>query len=156
MLRPLLAIVHLLALGIGLGAVWARARALGERPFDRGSLRRVFAADGWWGLAAVLWIGTGLWRLLAGTEKATAYYLADDVFLAKMGFLAAVLLLELWPALTLVRWRRRATRSGASWSPDSSSAARLRAISYLEAMIVVAMVCAAVLMARGYGVRAPR
>ena len=156
MLRPLLAIVHLLALGIGLGAVWARARALGERPFDRGSLRRVVAADGWWGLAAVLWIGTGLWRLLAGTEKATAYYLANDVFLAKMGVLAAILLLELWPALTLVRWRRRATRSGASWSPDSSSAARLRAISYLEAMIVVAMVCAAVLMARGYGVRAPR
>ena len=156
MLRPLLAIVHLLALGIGLGAVWTRARALGERPFDRGSLRRVFAADGWWGLAAVLWIGTGLWRLLAGTEKATAFYLANDVFLAKMGFLAAILLLELWPALTLVRWRRKATRSGASWSPDSSSAARLRAISYLEAMIVVAMVCAAVLMARGYGVRAPR
>jgi putative membrane protein len=155
MLRPLLAIVHLLALGIGLGAVWARARALGERPFDRGSLRRVFAADGWWGLAAVLWISTGLWRLLAGTEKATSYYLANEVFLAKMGFLAAILLLELWPALTLVRWRRKAARSGASWSPDSSSAARLRAISYLETVIVIAMVCAAALMARGYGARTP-
>lgn len=154
MLRPLLAILHLLALGIGLGAVWARARALGER-LDRASLRRVFAADGWWGLAAVLWIGTGLWRLLAGTEKATSYYLANEVFRAKMGFLAAILLLELWPALTLVRWRRKAARSGASWTPDSSTAARIRAISYLEALLVVAMVCAAVLMARGYGARTP-
>jgi putative membrane protein len=156
MLRPLLAIVHLLALGIGLGAVWARARALGERPLDRGSLRRVFAADGWWGFAAVLWIGTGLWRLLAGTEKATSYYLANEAFRAKMGFFAAILLLELWPALTLVRWRRRAARSGASWSAESSTAGRLRAISYLEAVLVVAMVCAAALMARGYGTRAPQ
>ncbi|MFL5620247.1 MAG: DUF2214 family protein [Gemmatimonadaceae bacterium] len=156
MLRIFLAIVHLLALGIGLGAVWTRARALGERPFDRGSARRVFAADSWWGLAAVLWIGTGLWRLLAGTEKATSYYLANHVFFAKMGFLAAILLLELWPAITLVRWRRRAARSGATWSPDSSSAARVRAISYIEAVLVVAMVCAAVLMARGYGAAAAR
>lgn len=151
MLRIVLAIVHLLALGIGLGAIWTRARALGERPFDRGAMRRVFAADGWWGLAAVLWIGTGLWRLLAGTEKATGYYLANHVFFAKMGFFASILLLELWPALTLMRWRRRAARSGASWSPDSSTAARVRAISYLEALLVVAMVCAAALMARGYG-----
>lgn len=152
MLRITLAVVHLLALGIGLGAVWARASALGHRPLDRAAVRRVFTADGWWGFAAVLWLGTGLWRLLAGTEKATSYYVANHIFLAKMGFFVAILLLELWPAITLVRWRRVVARSGASWTPDGSTAARLRAISYLEAMLVVAMVIAAVMMARGYGV----
>jgi putative membrane protein len=151
MLRITLAVLHLLALGIGLGAVWARARALGARPLDRASVRRVFAADGWWGVAAVLWLVSGLWRLLAGTEKATAYYVANHIFLAKMGFFVAILLLELWPAITLVRWRRVAARSSASWTPDGSTAARLRAISYLEALLVVAMVIAAVMMARGYG-----
>ena len=156
MLRIALAIVHLLALGIGLGAVWARASALGARPLDRGAARRVFAADGWWGLAAVLWIATGLWRLLASTEKPTSYYLANHIFLAKMGFLGAILLLELWPALTLVRWRRVVARSGSSWTPDGSIATRMRVISYLEAVLVVAMVCAAVMMARGYGGPAPR
>jgi putative membrane protein len=110
MLRITLAALHLVALGIGLGAVWARARGLGARPLDRASVRRVFAADGWWGVAAVLWLGTGLWRLLAGTEKATAYYVANHIFLAKMGFFVAILLLELWPAITLVRWRRVAAR----------------------------------------------
>ena len=79
MLRITLAILHLVALGIGLGAVWARARALGERPLDRHSARRAFAADAWWGIAAVLWISTGLWRWLAGTEKATEYYLSSRV-----------------------------------------------------------------------------
>ena len=152
MLRITLAVLHLLALGIGLGAVWARARSLGARPLDRASVRRVFAADGWWGVAAALWLATGLWRLFAGTEKATAYYVANHIFLAKMGFFVAILLLELWPAITLVRWRRVAPRSGASWTPDASTAARLRAISYLEAVLVVAMVIAAVMMARGYGV----
>ena len=73
-----------------------------------------------------------------------------------MGFLGAILLLELWPALTLVRWRRVVARSGSSWTPDGSIATRMRVISYLEAVLVVAMVCAAVMMARGYGGPAPR
>ena len=38
---------------------------------------------------AALWIGTGLWRLLAGTEKPTAYYLSIHVFYGKMALLAA-------------------------------------------------------------------
>ena len=156
MLRITLAIVHLVALGIGLGAVWARARALGERPLDRHAARRAFAADGWWGIAAVLWIATGLWRLLAGTDKATAYYLSNHVFFAKMGFFAAILLLELWPALTLVRWRRAAARGGSSWTPHAPSAARIRVLSYVEAVLVIAMVSAAVLMARGHGAMASR
>ena len=65
MLRWLLAAIHLLALGLGLGAVWVRARALGADPADHGTLGRALAADSAWGAAAFLWIGTGLWRLLA-------------------------------------------------------------------------------------------
>jgi putative membrane protein len=156
MLRILLAVVHLVALGIGLGAVWARARALGEQPLNRGSARRACTADGWWAMAAALWIGTGLWRLLAGTEKATAYYLSNHIFLAKMGFLGAILLLELWPIVTLVRWRRAAARGGSSWTPDLWQAAMIRAISYVQAALVIAMVVAAVMMARGYGAGAAR
>jgi putative membrane protein len=156
MLRLVLAVLHLVALGIGLGAVWARARTLGERPLDRRVARRVFAADGWWAFAAGLWISTGLWRLLAGTEKVTGYYLSNHAFFAKMGFLAAILLLELWPMVTLVRWRRRAGRGGSSWTPDLRQASTIRIISYLQATLVIAMVTAAVMMARGYGAATPR
>ncbi len=56
-IRWLLAAVHLLALGVGLGAVWARGRAL-QVQLDVPGLRRVFYADAWWGIAALLWIGT--------------------------------------------------------------------------------------------------
>src|SRR4029079_871880 len=110
MLRLALAALHLLALGIGLGAVWGRARALGG-PRDSRALRRALAADGWWGIAALPWIGTGLWRLLAGPEKATGYYLRNHLFMAKMGLLVLVLLLEAWPMVTLVRLRRDPART---------------------------------------------
>src|SRR5919206_2160505 len=100
MLRLTLAWLHLLALGVGLGAVWARARSL-RGPLDAAALRRAFVADAWWGVAAGLWLATGLWRLLAGTEKATGYYLTNHVFFAKMGMFVLVLLLEVWPMATL-------------------------------------------------------
>lgn len=150
MLRLLLAALHLLALGIGLGAVWARARALGSA-HEQGALRRAFAADNWWGVAALLWISTGLWRLLAGTERATSFYTHDHIFWAKMTMLGVVLALEVWPMVTLLRWRRRSRSSVAG--ADSNAARAISRISYLQAALIVAMVFAAVAMARGYGLR---
>ena len=100
MLRWLLAALHLLALGIGLGAVWSRARSL-RQPLDSPGLRRVLAADAWWGIAALLWISTGLWRWLGGLEKGTAYYLQNHVFWTKMLLLAVILALEVGPIITL-------------------------------------------------------
>ena len=52
-LRFVLAALHLVALGVGLGSIWTRSRALRER-LDREGLRRVFAADTWWAAAAIL------------------------------------------------------------------------------------------------------
>jgi putative membrane protein len=145
--RLLLATVHLIALGIGLGAVWARARALRGR-LDPDGLRRVFHADSWWAVAAVLWIGTGLWRAFGGVEKGTGYYLHNHAFLAKMGMLGVILALEVWPMITLVRWRLRLQRGEI---PDTGAAGPLSLISVVQAALVVLMVFAAAAMARGLG-----
>jgi putative membrane protein len=146
-LRWLLAAVHLLALGIGLGAVYVRARALGGR-LDGEGVRRVLAADAWWAVAAVLWIGSGLWRVLGSTEKATDYYLSNHVFWTKMLLLAGVLAMEVRPVLTIGRWRREVARGV---PPDTASAGRLARLSYAQAVAVVLMVLAATAMARGIG-----
>jgi len=45
----LLASLHLVAFGIGLSAVWTRARTLGGLP-DPDCPRRVPRADVWWGV----------------------------------------------------------------------------------------------------------
>jgi putative membrane protein len=145
--RWLAASFHLLALGIGLGAVWARGRAL-RSSLDPGTLRQVFFADSLWGLAALLWISTGLWRLLAGLEKGTGYYLQNHLFLTKMALLALVLLLEIRPMITLIRWRKTVSRGEA---PDTRAAPLLARISFAQAWLIVLMVFAATGMARGMG-----
>jgi len=74
----------LIALAIGLGAIWARSLALRGK-LDATGLKRVFYADNWWGIAALLWIVTGLLRAFGGLEKGTEYYLNNWLFLVKMG-----------------------------------------------------------------------
>src|SRR5262245_60391347 len=108
-IRWLVAALHLLALGVGLGAVWMRGRAL-RTPLDVIGLRRVFSADALWGAAAGVWIVTGLLRAFAGLEKGTAYYLQNRAFWVKMGLLGCILLLEVWPMITFMRWRRLQAR----------------------------------------------
>jgi putative membrane protein len=150
MLRITLASLHLLALGIGFGAVWERAVTLSE-PLDLPTMQRAFRADSWWGIAAVLWIGTGLWRLLGATEKSTAYYMQNHVFFAKMGFLVLILALEIWPMVTLIRWRLIAGRRAVAWHPSPIAAKRIALISYIEMGLIVCMIVTAVMMARGIG-----
>ncbi|MGI9077503.1 MAG: DUF2214 family protein [Gemmatimonadaceae bacterium] len=153
MLRIILAALHLTALGIGLGSVLARGTALREPP-TRESLRRVFRADMLWGVAALLWLATGIWRLFGETEKAVSFYFSNHIFLAKMGLLVIVLALEVWPAMILVRWRRAV---GGGESPETvfspNVARRIATISHIEATLVVLMVFLAVSMARGFGSR---
>ncbi|HXM38283.1 MAG TPA: DUF2214 family protein [Gemmatimonadales bacterium] len=148
MLRWLLAALHLLALGIGLGAVWARGRAL-QAPLDAPGVQRVLYADTWWGIAAVVWITSGLVRAFGGFEKGAAYYLHNHFFLAKMALLAFILALELWPMATFIKWRIRGARGE---TIDATAAQTFARISFLEATLVVLMVLAATAMARGYGV----
>lgn len=143
----LFATFHLLALGIGFGAIVTRALAL-RPPLDPTSLRQALTADAWWGIAALLWIGTGLTRLIVGWEKPTAYYLSNPVFWAKMGVLGLVLVLEIGPMLALIRWRIALAKGR---SPDLDGAARFAAISWFEAGLVVLMVFLATALARGHG-----
>ena len=151
MLRVLLATAHLLALGIGLWAVMARGRALRELPAP-GALRRALEADAQWGVAAILWIGTGLWRYLGETEKATSYYNHNHLFLTKMGLLLLILVLEIRPATTLTRWRLALARGGATEiEVDRGAARRLATNSYEQAGLVVLMVIAASAVTRGFG-----
>ena len=153
MLRLALAGLHLIALGLGLGAVLARGTALRDIGAP-GSLRRAFRADTTWGIAFGLWLVTGLWRLFGETEKSIGYYMTNHAFFAKMGFLAVILALEVWPMITLIRWRAATARGTPPESvADVARARRIATISHVQATLVALMVFAAAAMARGYGAR---
>ena len=155
-LRLLLAGLHVLALGIGLGAVWVRARAL-RGALDTRGIRQALAADAWWGVAGALWLVTGLVRLFTGVEKGSAYYLGNHVFLAKMALFILIVVLEIRVIRVLGSWRKAlgaggsADGSAGGGVPDTSAAPGLARISAIQAGIVVVMVFLAVTMARGVG-----
>lgn len=149
-LRWFLASLHLLALGIGLGAIYTRARAF-RGPLAPPDLARLFLADNLWGLAAGMWLVTGLFRAFGGLEKGSAYYLHNHFFLTKMACFLVIFLLELKPMVTLIRWRRQLRRGEAI---DRWPAAGFARISYAQTGLVVLMVFLAVAMARGLGATA--
>jgi putative membrane protein len=65
-----------------------------------------------------------------------------------MALLMGILLLELWPMVTLIRWRvlvAKGTRL------DPAPAAGIARISYVQALLLIGMVLAATAMARGMG-----
>ncbi len=147
LIRWTIASLHLLALGIGLGAIWVRALAL-RGVLDAQGLRRVMFADTLWGVAALVWISTGLYRLFGGLERGTGYYFASHAFWLKMSLLGLVLLLEVWPMSTLIRWR---IRQAQGLELDTRRAGLFAGISMVQALLVIGMVFAATAMARGLG-----
>jgi len=150
LLRALVASLHFLALGVGLGAVFVRGlrlRDLRRAPAETAPLRGLFGADSLWGLAAALWIVTGLLRAFAGLEKATDFYLRNGFFYVKMGLFLAVFALELAPMLTFIAWRRARAKGAAPWA--TAPVARLVRINDVELALVVLIPFAAALMSRG-------
>ena len=147
--RWTLAALHILTLGIGLGAIWVRSRAL-RGPLDLTAIRTVLSAHIWWGVAGHVWIVTGLLRAFTGLEKGAAYYLQNHLFHAKMGMLILLIVLEVGPIIALRRWRKQLAEGT---TPDTSTAPRFATTGMVQVVLVVLMVVAATGMARGYGSR---
>jgi putative membrane protein len=149
MTSAIVSALHVLALALGLPSVYLRGRAL-KGPLDRDGLRRLLAADTVWGIAAALWIATGLLRAFGGLEKGSQFYLQSPLFWTKMALFATVIILEIWPMVTFIRWRG-ALRRGET--PDTSRARALYIVNHVEMGLVVLIVFVASFMARGFGMR---
>jgi putative membrane protein len=143
----LLASFHLIGLGIGLVAVFVRALAFRDIPRP-GAVQRALTADNFWGLSAIILISTGLIRAFAGFEKGSGYYLHSTMFWVKMGLLVLILLLEIRPMTTLIRWR---SHLRSNEDPDTTLAPRFARISYIQTGLLAIMISAATAMARGLG-----
>jgi putative membrane protein len=150
LIRWLLAAIHLLGYGVALASILARTRAL-RRCSTPAQLPDVFFADNGWGLSALVLIVTGAMRAFGGYEKGSAFYLHDPLFHLKMGLLVLILILEIAPMVTLIRWRI-AVRKGVV--PDLSRVRRFAGIGAVQAALLVAMVVAATGMARGIALAA--
>lgn len=85
-------------------------------------------------------------RAFGGYEKGTDYYLHQPLFHLKMTLFVLILLLEIAPMVTLIKWRIALGRKVAF---DTGRAKLFARISHVEALLVLLMVVAATGMARG-------
>lgn len=144
-LRFWLAVLHLIALAIGIAAVYGRWRAL-KRTKSTADLPDVFAADNWYGFAVIIWLVTGLVRAFGGYEKGTAYYLDSHWFLGKMTLFTIVFLLELYPMIMLIRCRRARKQGGLI---DLGKTTLLARLTVAELPLLILMVVMAAALAGG-------
>jgi len=143
----LVAALHIITFGIGFYGIWSRAKAL-KKLKDASGLDEVFKADNFWGLAALLWIATGLWRVFGGIEKGSYYYLHSKTFIAKMILFLLVFIIEIKPMTTLIQWRIKKRKNE---TIDFSPAPLLSRLSHVELALVAIIVFLATAMARGIG-----
>jgi putative membrane protein len=140
----LLSAVHVLTLALGLGAVFARGRALG-RPLDDAGWQRLLAADNAWGIAAGLWLASGLGRVFFG-GKEPGFYWRNGFFWVKLALFAIVFILELRPMITFIQVRTARRRHAPL---PAFSIEEYRRINTAEIALVVVIVLVATFMARG-------
>ena len=140
----LLSAVHVLTIALGLGAVFLRGRTLAG-PLDESGWRRLLGADNAWGIAAALWMASGLARLFLG-GKEPDFYWHNGLFWVKLGLFGLVFALELTLMVTFMRVRT-ARRRGTALPVFSVDAFRL--INSIETALVIAIVFVAAFMARG-------
>jgi putative membrane protein len=140
----LLSAAHMLTLALGLGAIIARGRALAA-PLDDAGWRRLLAADNFWGIAAFLWITTGLGRVFFGGRE-PSFYWSNGLFWTKMALFGLVFLLELAPMTTFIRVRAARRRRAA---PPTFPLEAFRRINTAETVLTILIVFVAAFMARG-------
>jgi putative membrane protein len=143
-IAALLSALHVLALGLGLGSVFARGRALAGRLDDAG-WRRLLAADNVWGAAAGLWVVTGLLRLFYG-GKEPSFYWRNGLFWVKLALFGVLFAFELKPMMTFMRVR--SARSRRAQVPEFP-VGLYRRINAMETALVVVIAFVAAFMARG-------
>jgi len=141
-----LAAIHLFAFALAFWAALTRGTAFRKLSAGTGEVKRVLLADNLWGLSALTLLITGAMRAFGGYEKASDYYLHQPLFHLKMTLFLLILLMELAPMITLIKWRIASSRGVAF---DSERAKLYARISHGEALLLILMMVAATGMARG-------
>ena len=149
LVRALLSALHVVALPLGFASLFLRGMRLRELRISRsdtGTRATLLSCDNVWGLAALLWIATGLTRLFAG-EKTPDFYFRNGFFWVKMGLFLLVFVLEIQPMVTFIRWRIAKDRAGEL--VGKAPLDRLITLNDVETVLVLVIPFAAALMARG-------
>jgi putative membrane protein len=143
-----LAIVHHLA-AFGIVAAQAIEVTMLRGTLDATRLERLAKVDRLHLVALVLVAAAGAARVVVG-PKGAAFYVGNPVFWIKVAAFAAIAALAVAPARRYLGWRDAARRD-AAFVPAADDAAATRRQVFRAAHVVLVVLVAAPLMARGVG-----
>lgn len=111
--------------------------------------RALLRVDMIYGISAAVVLVVGFLRVFY-TEKGAAYYFASGSFLTKMALFAIAGLLSIYPTMRFLRWRRTLAQQQVPVLPAAQQR-KLRMVLHIELVLLLGMMLAAVMMARGIG-----
>lgn len=142
------AYLHLLSAGLAAGMLLVEHWLL-RRPLDRVQARLLGLADLTWLLGLIGSVATGVARA-NDFGHGSGYYLANHLFLLKLGVLGILVLVALLPTRQFISWNREA-RLAPAFAPLTRDVDRIRAAVSLELGLLALLPFLSVLVARGYG-----
>lgn len=142
-----LAIVHHVAVFTLVGIIAAQFVLL--RPGLAGArLAQLVRIDRLYGLSAMLVVIIGVLRVFYG-GKGWQFYVASDMFWAKMVAFILVGLLSIQPTIALGRWNK-ALKADPDFAPTPAALGKSRRFLNLEVIFLILIPIFAAAMARGY------
>lgn len=146
----LLAYFHYVGIGLLLACL-AMETALVRGSLTSAAFARLARIDAGVGVGAALVLLAGAGRVLYGL-KGAAFYVDNHVFWTKMALFALAALASVPVTIQVLRWRRAAA-ADAGFQPDAGKLRLVRRHIGMEWGLIVLIPLAAVLMARGFGMR---
>ncbi len=111
-------------------------------------------ADNGNGIGSILLFGAGFWRLFGELEKPLAFYTENPVFWLKMGALAVMVALEMYPQYVVLPWHIRTARKKPI-EPKPGQFERMFKLCALQLPCIAIVIVSAAFMSRGVGLPTP-
>lgn len=118
-------------------------------PLNLQSARKIQRMDAVYGLAAGLILVLGFLRVMY-FEKGPHYYSHSGPFIAKMALFVTVGLISIYPTMVFLKWGK-SLKQGLVPEVSMQQQRKLRGIIHLELTLLVLVVLAAAMMAKGIG-----
>lgn len=150
LLDAVLAYLHHLGIGI-LIVCLAMETALVRGPFTAALIYRLARIDAGTGFAAALILIVGIGRVMYGL-KGAEFYTSNHVFWTKMALFALTALASIPVTINILKWRKAAIID-AMFQPAPEKLRLVQRHIKMEWALILLIPLAAVLMARGFGMR---
>ncbi len=150
MLDAVLAYLHHLGIGILIVCV-AKETALIRGPLTQTQFYRLARIDAGAGFAAGLIIFAGIGRVMYGL-KGAEFYMSNHVFWTKMALFVLTALASIPITINILKWRKAAIVD-ANFQPAPEKLRLVQRHINIEWVLLLLIPLAAVLMARGFGMR---